>query len=86
MGKEINLMKNYPRTKRDIKQRGAEKTNKDRELARKFEKDFFDGSLNNKKIAIWKVLLICLMSTSISLKKYDHFAIPEREKNQKQKV
>ena len=47
MGKEINLMKNYPRTKRDINQRGAEKTNKDRELARKFEKDFFDGDRRN---------------------------------------
>ena len=42
MGQEINLMKNYPRTKRDIKQRGADKTNEDRELERKFEKDFFD--------------------------------------------
>ncbi len=42
MGQEINLMKYYPRTKRDIKQRSAEKTNEDRELARKFEKDFFD--------------------------------------------
>tara|TARA_B100000953_G_C17946024_1_gene398459 strand:+ start:175 stop:813 length:639 start_codon:yes stop_codon:yes gene_type:complete len=40
-------MKNYPRTKRDINQRGAEKTNKDRELARKFEKDFFDGDRRN---------------------------------------
>jgi len=47
MGQEINLMKNYPRTKRDIKQRGTEKTNKDRELARKFEKDFFDGDRRN---------------------------------------
>ena len=35
-------MKYCPRTKRDIKQRRAEKTNEDRELARKFEKDFFD--------------------------------------------
>ena len=42
MGQEINLMKYYPRTKRDIKQLSAEKTNEDRELARKFEKDFFD--------------------------------------------
>ena len=47
MGQEINLMQNYPRTKRDIKQRGTEKTNKDRELARKFEKDFFDGDRRN---------------------------------------
>ena len=47
MGQEIDLMRNYPRTKRDTKQRGAEKTNKDRELARKFEKDFFDGDRRN---------------------------------------
>ena len=47
MGQEINLMQNYPRTKRDIKQRGTEKTNKDRELARRFEKDFFDGDRRN---------------------------------------
>ena len=47
MGQEINLMKNYPRTKRDTKQRGKEKTSEDRELARKFEKDFFDGERKN---------------------------------------
>ena len=47
MGQEIDLMRNYPRTKRDIKQRGAEKTIEDRELARKFEKDFFDGDRRN---------------------------------------
>ena len=47
MGQEIDLMRNYPRTKRDIKQRGAEKTDEDRELARKFEKDFFDGNRRN---------------------------------------
>jgi ubiquinone/menaquinone biosynthesis C-methylase UbiE len=47
LGQEIDLMRNYPRTKRDIKQRGAEKTNIDRELARKFEKDFFDGDRRN---------------------------------------
>ena len=35
-------MKYYPRTKRDIKQHSVEKTNENRELARKFEKDFFD--------------------------------------------
>ena len=40
-------MRNYPRTKRDIKQRGEEKTSEDRELARKFEKDFFDGDRRN---------------------------------------
>jgi len=47
LGQEIDLMRNYPRTKRDTKQRGAEKTNKDRDLARKFEKDFFDGDRRN---------------------------------------
>ena len=47
MGKEIDLMKNYPRTKRDIKQRGKEKTDKDRKIAREFEKDFFDGDRRN---------------------------------------
>jgi ubiquinone/menaquinone biosynthesis C-methylase UbiE len=47
LGQEIDLMRNYPRTKRDIKQRGAEKTSEDRELARKFEKDFFDGDRRN---------------------------------------
>ena len=42
MGKEIDLMKNYPRTKRDTKKRGDDKTDLDRDLARQFEKDFFD--------------------------------------------
>ena len=43
MGKEIDLLINYPRTKRNIKLRGAEKTEQDRFIARKFGKDFFDG-------------------------------------------
>jgi len=43
MGKEIDLMVNYPRTKRDVKERGEEKTEADRAIARRFEKDFFDG-------------------------------------------
>ena len=43
MGKEIDLLINYPRTERDVKQRGAEKTESDRSIARKFEKEFFDG-------------------------------------------
>jgi len=43
MGREINLLKNYPKTKRDLKQRADEKTAKDRAIARKFGKDFFDG-------------------------------------------
>lgn len=43
MGKEIDLLVNYPRTKRDVKERGAEKSEEDRAIARKFGKDFFDG-------------------------------------------
>jgi SAM-dependent methyltransferase len=43
MGKEIDLLVNYPKTKRDVKERGAGKTEEDRAIARKFGKDFFDG-------------------------------------------
>ena len=47
MGQEINLMKNYPKTKRDTAKRGKAKTEADREIAKKFEKDFFDGDRKN---------------------------------------
>ena len=43
IGKEINLLKNYPKTKRDLSKRREEKTEEHRTIARKFEKDFFDG-------------------------------------------
>ena len=43
MSIEINLLRNYPKTKRDPKARGAEKTEADRAIARQFGKDFFDG-------------------------------------------
>lgn len=43
MGKEIDLLKNYPKTKRDVKERGALKTEEDRAIARQFGKEFFDG-------------------------------------------
>jgi len=43
MGEEIDLLVNYPRTKRDVKKRGGDKTEKDRMIARKFGKEFFDG-------------------------------------------
>lgn len=43
MGQEINLLVNYPKTKRQVKERGAEKTEEDRAIARKFGKEFFDG-------------------------------------------
>ena len=43
MGQEINLMKNYPRSKRDLSKRLLEKTEEERLLARQFGKAFFDG-------------------------------------------
>jgi SAM-dependent methyltransferase len=43
MGEEINLLENYPKTKRNVKERGATKTEEDRAIARQFGKDFFDG-------------------------------------------
>jgi len=47
MRTEIDLLVNYPRTKRDVTERGATKTEEDRALARKFGKDFFDGDRKN---------------------------------------
>ena len=43
MGKEIDLMVNYPRSKRNVQDRGSKKTKDDQILARKFDKEFFDG-------------------------------------------
>ncbi|WP_143871764.1 class I SAM-dependent methyltransferase [Catenovulum sediminis] len=44
MGQEIDLMHNYPKTKRDVSGRGHTKTEADRAIARKFGKEFFDGT------------------------------------------
>ncbi len=43
MGKEVNLLAKYPKSKRNIFERQSEKTEEDRRIARKFGKDFFDG-------------------------------------------
>lgn len=40
---EIDLLKNYPRTKRDTKARGKAKTEEVRAIARQFGEAFFDG-------------------------------------------
>lgn len=40
---EINLLKNYPKTKRNLEQR-AQKTREQQEIARRFDKEFFDGN------------------------------------------
>lgn len=47
MGIEIDLLANYPKTKRDLKERADSKTEEDRAIARKFGKDFFDGDRNH---------------------------------------
>lgn len=43
MGKEIDLLLNYPKSKRNINERLEKKSEKDRIIARKFDKEFFDG-------------------------------------------
>jgi ubiquinone/menaquinone biosynthesis C-methylase UbiE len=43
MGREIDLLVNYPKAKRNVDERGATKTEEDRAIARKFGKAFFDG-------------------------------------------
>ncbi len=43
MGREIDLMINYPRANRNVTARGITKTEADRALARRFDKAFFDG-------------------------------------------
>jgi len=43
MGQEIDLLENYPRTKRNVEERGATKTEDVRHIARQFGKEFFDG-------------------------------------------
>lgn len=42
-GKEIDLLVHYPKTKRNLEERVATKTEEDRAIARQFGKDFFDG-------------------------------------------
>lgn len=43
MGKCINLLENYPQTKRDTSERATLKNDKIRNIARKFGEEFFDG-------------------------------------------
>ena len=47
MGKEINLLVNYPKTKRNLEERVASKTEADRTVARQFGREFFDGDRNH---------------------------------------
>ena len=40
---EINLLDTLPQTKRDVNARAESKTDEDRQVAKRFDKDFFDG-------------------------------------------
>lgn len=43
MGKEIDLLQNYPKTVRNVETRATAKTEEDVRIARLYGKDFFDG-------------------------------------------
>ncbi len=43
MGREIDLLVNYPKTQRNLEDRAQSKTEADRAIARQFGRDFFDG-------------------------------------------
>src|SRR5207248_2996866 len=43
MGQQIDLLVNYPRTPRNVTERGNTKTEEDKTIARQFGKEFFDG-------------------------------------------
>ena len=43
LGREINLLEKYPKSKRDISKRENSKTQEQQLIARKFGKEFFDG-------------------------------------------
>ena len=40
---EIDLLEKYPKTQRKVEERGEEKTEDDRRIARQFGKEYFDG-------------------------------------------
>ncbi len=43
LGREIDLLRNYPKANRNLDQRLAEKTDDVRNIARQFDREFFDG-------------------------------------------
>lgn len=46
MKQEIDLLENYPKTKRDLSGRAQHRTEEHRKIARKFDREFFDGDRN----------------------------------------
>jgi ubiquinone/menaquinone biosynthesis C-methylase UbiE len=47
MGREIDLLEKYPKSKRDLSARLETKSEASRKLAREFGKDYFDGDRNH---------------------------------------
>jgi SAM-dependent methyltransferase len=47
MGQEIDLLVNYPKSKRNLDERAETKTEADRAIARQFGQEFFDGDRNH---------------------------------------
>jgi SAM-dependent methyltransferase len=47
MGREIDILENYPKSKRDLSERLEAKSEASRALARQFGKDYFDGDRNH---------------------------------------
>ena len=60
---EVNLLENYPKTKRNLKAAALERTEHERIIARKFDKDFFDGDRKygyggyNYNIKYWSIVV-----------------------------
>jgi ubiquinone/menaquinone biosynthesis C-methylase UbiE len=47
MGIEIDLLEHYPKAKRNLEERAKQKTEEDRKVARRFDREFFDGDRRN---------------------------------------
>ena len=43
LGEEIDLLAKYPKANRNLDDRATNKSEDDRKIARKFDKEFFDG-------------------------------------------
>ena len=60
--REVNLLKNYPKTNRDLEKR-SKKTKEQQEIARRFDREFFDGSRDtgyggfNYNIKYWDLVV-----------------------------
>ena len=47
LGREVNILANYPQAKRDLNSRLESKSEESRKIGRKFGFDYFDGDRNH---------------------------------------